>query len=171
MNTFVVAEAERLFEHIEDSDLAKLCEIAIHDSEEFAARYPKYQAAVVCIALCQGAALHYVDGRHGVKDFDVWTFYASGETPAFPVRRRRSRDFEESKFGKHSGDTRLVGRRVDLLGRSIEHRSHCVFSRQAYLRDARTRTAGKLSEKPVVLVYPAALRGQVVWPVSDKARQ
>jgi hypothetical protein len=25
--------------------------------------------------LCQGAALHYLDGRTGVKDFDVWSFY------------------------------------------------------------------------------------------------
>ena len=26
--------------------------------------------------LCQGAALHYVNGRNGVKDFDVWSIYA-----------------------------------------------------------------------------------------------
>jgi hypothetical protein len=33
--------------------------------------------SLVCVALCQGAALHFVDGENGVKDFDVWTFYAA----------------------------------------------------------------------------------------------
>jgi len=37
-------------------------------------------------ALCQGAALRYVNGSNGVKDFDVWSFYtqydgAEGDKP------------------------------------------------------------------------------------------
>jgi hypothetical protein len=27
------------------------------------------------VPLCQGGALHYVNGSNGVKDFDVWSFY------------------------------------------------------------------------------------------------
>ena len=36
--------------------------------------------------LCQGAALHYVNGRNGVKDFDVWSFYAQYNDWPFPAR-------------------------------------------------------------------------------------
>ena len=44
------------------------------------ARHPRgagrYAGRLICRTLCQGAALHYLDGRNGVKDFDVWSFYA-----------------------------------------------------------------------------------------------
>lgn len=50
------------------------------------ARHPhgagRYAGRLLCRALCQGAALHYLDGKNGVKDFDVWSFYAAlGESP------------------------------------------------------------------------------------------
>jgi hypothetical protein len=35
---------------------------------------------LILVVLPQGAAQHYVDGRHGVKNPDVWRFY-----PAVPV--------------------------------------------------------------------------------------
>ena len=35
-------------------------------------------------ALCQGAALHYVDAKNGVKDFDVWSFYTQRADGSFP---------------------------------------------------------------------------------------
>ena len=38
-------------------------------------------------ARCQGAALHYVNERNGVKDFDVWSFYAR---VSWPLSRRYS---------------------------------------------------------------------------------
>jgi hypothetical protein len=39
------------------------------------------------------AALHHLDGSNGVKDFDVWSFYAAlGEGP-FPYRWRGTADF------------------------------------------------------------------------------
>jgi len=70
--------------------------------------------------LCQGAALHYVDGRNGVKDFDVWSFYAQHDDWPFPARWRGTRDFGPSKFGRYPGDPPgYAGRRVDLLGRSL----------------------------------------------------
>jgi len=36
--------------------------------------------------LCQGAALHYVNGKNGVKDFGVWSFYAQHDDWPFPPR-------------------------------------------------------------------------------------
>jgi hypothetical protein len=64
--------------------------------------------------------LHYVNGQNGVKDFDVWSFYAQYDDWPFPARWRGTRDFGPSKFGRYPGDPpRDAGRRVDLLGRSF----------------------------------------------------
>ena len=48
----------------------------------------RYAGRLVCRALCQGAALHYVDAANGVKDFDVWSFYAQRADRPFPYRWR-----------------------------------------------------------------------------------
>ena len=59
-------------------DLQRLSEIAGQDLECFIARDPVGRAGfvqtILCVALCQGAALHYVDNTSGVKDIDVYTF-------------------------------------------------------------------------------------------------
>ena len=68
---------------IELEDLARLRRIATQDRELFFARNPDvaiYSDRLITVALCQGAALHFVDRKNGVKDLDVWTFYA--EHPA-----------------------------------------------------------------------------------------
>ena len=168
MSSCVVANPDRSLEKIDDADLAKLCEIALKDSRNFVSRYPKYKARIIGIALCQGSALHYVDGRNGVKDFDLWTFYDKNTAaPTFPVRRHGICDFGPSKFDR-AEEAGFTGRRVDLFGRSIEKISDPVSSIQAYLQNARTMTAVKLSRKAVVLLYPAHLRGRVIWPVQER---
>jgi hypothetical protein len=37
----------------------------------------RYAGRLLCRALCQGAALHYVNEKNGVKDFDIWSFESS----------------------------------------------------------------------------------------------
>jgi hypothetical protein len=49
-----------------------------------------YDKRVIAVALCQGAALHYVDGKTGVKDFDVFTFYAAHPEGPFLIGGRRT---------------------------------------------------------------------------------
>jgi len=67
----------RSFEKIEKGDLKRLLDLADEDRDEFFARHPRwkklYSGRLLCIALCQGAAQHYFDGKTGVKGFDVWT--------------------------------------------------------------------------------------------------
>jgi hypothetical protein len=59
----------------------KLAAIAAEAEAGLFARRPqgagRYAGRLLCRALCQGAALHYLDGKNGVKDFDVWSFYAA----------------------------------------------------------------------------------------------
>jgi hypothetical protein len=93
----------------------------------------------VAVVLAQGAALHYLypeglphprAGSPGVKDLDVWSFYAA--IPGRPLRAGRYElcvDFGPSTLGRnrypnpHSGGAirwnQFAGRRVDLLARDL----------------------------------------------------
>ena len=52
---------------------------------------PEYRDRRLAVVLAQGAALHYVDHCHGVKDLDVWTFYAAVPGERFPGDKRETR--------------------------------------------------------------------------------
>jgi hypothetical protein len=155
------------------SDLRRLGELAEQDERGLFARAPggagRYRGRLICRALCQGAALHFLDGVNGVKDFDVWSFYAALPTGPFPYRRIGRADFGPSKFGRWPGDSpRFVGRRVDLIGRSlavdIDDDPADVLTRYLSLR--RTMSARALAAKAVVLITPVNRTGHVVWPRS-----
>jgi hypothetical protein len=57
----------------------------------------RYRDRLLCVALCRGGALHYLDRSNGVKDFDVWTFFAA-LPDRYPdralYRRNKARDFD-----------------------------------------------------------------------------
>lgn len=163
-------ESERSFVKIEASDLERLALLNKEDRDEFFARRPHWQRLyadrILCIALCQGAAVHYINEKNGVKDFDVWTFYAKHPDEPFPWRLRRTRDFGLSKFGKHPDDVGYVGRRVDFFARSLpfavaDDPVQCI---RTYLSNGHTKTVGELSRKAVVLIEPKELMGKVIRP-------
>jgi len=98
--------ATRSYARIEAGDLEHLAALACQDREQFFSRRPRwgtlYADRMICVALCQGAALHFVNGENGVKDFDVWTFFAN--RPEAPFLSRRPvvhTDFGRSKFGRN----------------------------------------------------------------------
>jgi len=98
--------------------------------------------------------LHYVNEKNGVKDFDVWSFYAQYDDRPFPARWRGTRDFGLSKFGRYPGDLpRYSGRRVDLLGRSlpVAPGADPADAIRRYLAARRTMSAKALATKAVVL--------------------
>jgi hypothetical protein len=166
--------AERSYELISRDDLARLSDLARADREDLFARKPllgqRYAHRVLCVALCQGAALHYLDGRNGVKDFDVWTFYAEHPDGPFPYRRVGRRDFGPSKFGRMPNDIRpYVGWRVDLVARSLPEQpnAHPVDALRRYLQRSRTASARALASKAVILIDPASLRGVAAWPLTS----
>lgn len=125
-----------------------------------------YRGGRFAVALCQGAALHYLDGVNGIKDFDVWSFYKAALERPFPYRRRGILDFGTSKFGVSAGYTQFVGRRVDHIGRSISDSDYSdpAAVLQRYLRTGGTESARQLSKKAVILLCPEERIGEVVWP-------
>src|SRR5712692_3697526 len=129
---------ERSYEAITDTDLRRLGEIAAADRISLFARRIDtgrlYGNRLFAVALCQGAALHRVTGKIGVKDFDVWSFYIEHVGRPYPYRRNGTADFGDPKFGKSPDREDFVGRRVDLLGRSLplEPGADVIRSLRAY---------------------------------------
>ncbi len=160
---------ERSFEPLTSEHLARLAYIARTDREDRFKRRPRWQIyrdRVLMVALCQGAALHYLDGRNGVKDLDVWTFYARHPEGEFPPRWRVMVDFGPSPLGRHPDDAGYLGRHVDLIGRSIDAMpsGDPVRAVRTYLHAGGTESARLLAGKAVVALDPPELRGTTVWP-------
>ena len=161
-------------ERITISDLIRLEEIARGDRERMFRtdrNWALYADCLPAVALCQGAALHYVDGRNGIKDFDVWTFFARATGRPFPdlalYRRNKPADFGPSRFGRTlTAPAWFHGRRVDLLSRSLDvpadaDRAEAISN---WVAAGGTTSARKLAKKPIVLIAP--MPGHVIWPVA-----
>jgi len=169
------ADPDRSLARIEVADLLRLAALASNAEAELFGRNPdrsgRYAGRLLGRALCQGAALHYVNGKNGVKDFDVWSFYAQYDDWPFPARWRGTRDFGPSKFGRWPGDPpRYSGRRVDLLGRSLPAApgTDPADAIRRYLNAGRTDSAKYLAAKAVVLINPRNRAGEAVWPAISR---
>ncbi len=182
----------RAMVQITNNDLERLAKLTLADQADFTSRLKQWQflrRRLLCVTLCQGAALHYLDRVTGIKDFDVWTFYElrPGER-RFPERKRprkQFRDFGPSKFGRHPTHA-CMGRRVDMFGRSIRGRNPIKAVRlwlstglqrvknMSPQRRAILRRNGKLPSpyclalKAVIAIYPRSLRGTVIWGQQDR---
>ncbi|WP_052764010.1 hypothetical protein [Microvirga massiliensis] len=162
--------SERSLEPITRQTLDRLSLLCCQGMEAFFAQNPRwagYRSRFLYSVLAQGAALHYLDGRNGVKDFDCWAFYAFDERigPLPPRGRRGKLDFGSSEFGRHPDDEGFQGRRVDVLARSIRSNTarDGILAVQEYLRTDRNDTPRLLAQKAVVVLEPAERRGEVIW--------
>ena len=166
-----VGRSGRSFEHITIDDLARLAKLAKDDRASFFAKHPNwgrlYARRVLCTALCQGAATHYVYGEVGINDFDVYTFYSAHPKRSWPSRRIKHTDFGDPKFGRSVEKSTPIGRRVDLMARSIPARQdeNPASAVRRYLRSGKTATARHLARNAVVLIEPVQFVGLIVWPV------
>lgn len=166
---------ERSYKTITVEDLKKLRDLALRERIKFFDRNPCYRKAyfdsLIAIALCQGAALHFIDRRTGVKDFDIWCFYIKNHKITYPYRALKSVDSRLEEFGVHPDDVvkRYRGRRVHLMGRTIDidivkrnngDPRNCIIK---YLEGGRTKTSRALAKKAVVGLWPDAILGKVIW--------
>jgi hypothetical protein len=127
-----------------------------------------------------------VDGKHGVKDLDVWTFFRQlPDGERFPAdRRNRHMDFGPSGLGRQAYDlgrahderqrrqwmrwSAFEGRRVDLFMRAlpVQDREDGLEALRRWL--SRGQQSGKgsaswLAIRAIVVVAPTVHRGRIVW--------
>lgn len=194
MNMDVVRRSLRSRAPLTEEHLARLSALAQADHQAFTrvGGRAEYRDRRLLVVLAQGAAQHFVDMRHGVKDLDVWTFYAQLPGQRFPADRRETHaDFGPSVFGRQCYDlgkarnshelsrwerwNAYQGRRVDFLIRALPIEPGVVFedivaALQVWLDAGATSKAAKkpsawwLARSAVVIVDPLRHRGQVVWP-------
>ncbi len=160
---------EYSLERITKIDLRRLATLALEYFDDLFERRPypsgRFRGRLLLVALCQGAALHYVDGRHGVKDFDVWGFFKALPNVSFPPRGHGRRDFGPSRFGRHPDD-HYEGRHVDILGRSIDVglREDPIEAVRRWLANGlRGSSAWHLAQRPVIAIYPEPILGRQLW--------
>lgn len=179
---------ERSYRCLTIEHLDRLSGIAAADRERFYATQPLYRDRHLATALAQGGALHWLDGTTGVKDLDVWSFFAlPPEHHRFVADVRHVHtDFGPSELGRQSYDLDLArtpserakclkwsayaGRRVDLMLRGIKCEPHADPADAVWdwLRAGRPgSSAWWLSQKAVILIDPPDRRGEQVWPMSE----
>jgi hypothetical protein len=176
-----------------DEHLRRLATLAEEDHAFFTrpGGRPEYESRRLAVALAQGAALHYLDGSTGVKDLDVWTFYAAIPGRRFPADKTVKRaDFGPSSLGRQTYDmhaarsqrqralwqrwSAYTGRRVDFCRRALPVQADAPIKSvtsalQEWLARGAQSTADPkpspwhLAKKAVVLLYPDSHRGYVVW--------
>jgi hypothetical protein len=120
-----------------------------------------YRERLLVLALAQGGALHYLDQQNGLKDIDIWAFYRGGLDRPFPVRARWTADLGPSKFGAHPDDTGFTGRRIDVLGRSVETvpNDDRIAPVSRWL-NGHSGSAYELRKKALIAIYPLDLVGR-----------
>src|SRR5262245_7407400 len=162
--------SERSFERITKRDLERLATIAIDYFDDLFERKPlasgRFSGRLLLLALCQGAALHYVDRKHGIKDFDVWGFFRALPDTSFQPQAHGRRDFGASRFGRYPGLSGCEGRRVDLFGRSIDvaRGEGAVAAVCRYVAHGpRGSSPWHLARRPVIAIHPAAILGKPIW--------
>jgi hypothetical protein len=165
---------EYSFEHITKADLSRLAALALDYFDDLFNRglnpSGRFRGRLLLLALCQGAALHYLNGAHGVKDFDVWGFFRGLPDASFPPRGHGRRDFGRSRFGRHPDSEHYEGRRVDILGRSIDfgQGEDAIGAVRRWLADRPRGSSGwHLAKRPVIAIYPEWILGTRIWPPAE----
>ncbi len=164
-------DPSRSYERITKADLRRLARIAQENRDDFFSRHPEfallYRKRLLCAALADDAALHYMNGLTGFTEFSVWSFYAEHAEAPFPFQLVEHADYGLSKFRRApDAPEGYTGRRVALHGRSIDAApdDDPLAALQRYLRAGSTPSARELGQKGVVLIAPDALLGADAWP-------
>lgn len=150
-------------------ELARIAAMVPRGDAARCASRPELAGRLVAGCLAQGAAAHLLDGVTGVKDVDVWLFYDTrGLRPVHGLARNRL-DLGPSALGRHPDDPpRFTGRRVDVMARSVPDDAPATAwhdpaeAVRAWLAGPQ-ESPRHLRQRPVVLLWPVARLGEVVW--------
>jgi hypothetical protein len=108
----------RSFERFTMDDLRHLLDIAKRDMQDFFERPDwgqLYADRVLCVTLCQGAALHYVSGTTGINDIDLYTFFRAHPQRPWYSNRLSIYYPGYDKFGRLEDKPDWVGRRIAAI--------------------------------------------------------
>lgn len=151
----------RIYTKLDLNDLKALQKLALEEHEEFFKRNrhlkDAYYDSLVGIALCQGAASHYINSSVGIKDFDIWHFYAENKDIGFPYRAHKS---IENGYKNRS---------IDFLKRAINQKLCENYSNNPkqsimeYLFERNTITKRILLKKAIIGLFPKEIFGEVMW--------
>lgn len=149
-------------------NLKWLAERAKKEHRDFFVRRPHlqstYHKSLVGIVLCQGAALHYINQKNGIKDFDIWLFYKTNRKVHLSVRK----PFTDKKG--------YNGIKIDFMKRVISA-SLCkkFFNRPdecilRHLQEYNTPTKRLLLQKAVIGLYPKKIFAKIIWPTKNNIK-
>ncbi|ADI73385.1 conserved hypothetical protein [Methanohalobium evestigatum Z-7303] len=173
-------EKERSYRKIEIKHLQKLKDISVNDQNIFFNKNPKYEFfrdRLFCILLVQGAALHYVNGTNGIKDFDILLLYKqnleekdeNGKLIKIPYRRLIAYDCGMPEFGRYPHDdiNQYPNRRVDVLireiGEDLTDNYDLITGIRKYFETGNTPSIKQWKNKDVVGIWPEEIQGDLVW--------
>jgi hypothetical protein len=125
---------------------------------------------LVSVALIQTETVlpkHLVDAVNGVRDVDIWLFFAEHDTIKIPHRGNARKEIQANL-------EKLGPKRIDFMKEMISLRfvvkDDAQKSIQNYLSLAATSTSAELLMKPLIGLSPRAVFGKVLWlpePLSD----
>ncbi len=157
---------ERSYLPIKIKHLNHLGKIVLSDQKSFFLRKPKYapyKNEMKAILLVQGAALHYADGKNGIKDFDLLVAYQKlndTENRIYP-KRIKSYNSNLPEFGRYPKDNeKYKTRRVDILMREIK------FSKDKHLSENLhdyIASHNYWSKKAAIGIWPRNILGKIIY--------
>lgn len=156
---------ERTYDKITESDLKEMKQCGLDELERFLilvgnGKYSIYKDRLIAICLCQGAALHFIDGKNGIKDIDIWMFFREDAEIKIPAIRNCMKS-------KYLNFQRIGEKKVDFLKKMIPSKhwdKSEIITIQHYLSNNNNSTPNFLKHKPVVVLYPDEYFGKTIWP-------
>ena len=163
-------EEVRTYEKLTIEDLKEIEQYAKEELKRFLnevgnpkGKYRVYENKLIAICLCQGAAQHFVDGKTGIKDIDVWFFFKEDKNVKIP-------DIKNMRYSVHKKFTNIGDKSIDFLKKAIKqdiiNKSESVKPEdilKSYLQNGNTSTSKYLASKSVVGLFPPEILGKIIW--------
>ncbi|WP_288582015.1 hypothetical protein [uncultured Methylobacterium sp.] len=133
-----------------------------------------YRDRLLLLCLCQGAALHHQqklaglpeEECRGIHDFDVWGFFRTHPDRPFPPRWRGEHDLGVPHFGRRPEDGHFVGRKVDVIGRSVDCRPNedGAGSVLRWVQNGGGSSPRHIRQRPIFVISDGPDFGRMIWP-------
>lgn len=156
-----MSKRTRLYDRLTKNDLEQLAARALAEQKDFFRRNACLQNAygnsLIGIALCQGAASHYLNPKVGINDFDIWFFYRESKKTRFNCRRVKS-----IKNGYKGIKIDFLKKAIPevLCGESVKNPDRCILK---YLQSRHTTTSRFLLQKAIIGLYPRKMFNKIIW--------